>query len=518
MTRLPGLLVVAVLWTVVSPAQAAAQEILVQHEGNDKLWDYRGGSMGLGEMTVDPSAADYHYDRLGYNDVAQSICLDGDARITAVEIFIVGNDDCKKGVVLTLCEDADGVPSSELIAPGARGVVGAISSKGGFQRFKLTKPVEVKGGQVVWMVLAKVPEKGKNMMYSVPNSIKDGNGPRDWYAGGMIGGRGPYKDRANPSKWGAWHSQDAYFRVFGRYVGERAKKKTSREAKPIAPYVDDADTLPEPVPGPFAEFPLYGNYPVQIYEPQKKGEPKRLDAEAMIDALIEQGSQVTCFLIWHNENDWEELQRFLPPAAEKDLEVWAYLAPPSETGFADGKMNYSEPFRLDYIRWAKELAKLSRKHPNLKAWVIDDFGGNLWLYSPDYMKKMIGAMKEINPHFAFLPLLYGRQIRKQHATDYGDFYDGVVFAYPEDEADIARARKILGDKPLVIMPPAAEYMYESNRKRKATEENFVEEFRMVTGAIEKGLCDGIIPYRGALIKSHITYKAIKKAYGEAQEE
>jgi len=321
MKRLLGLLVVAVVWTVVSPAQAVTQEILVQHQGNDKLWDYRGGSIGLGEMTVDPSAADYHYDRLGHNNVAQSICLDGDARITALDIFIVGNDDCKKGVVLTLCEDADGVPSAELIAPGARGAIGAIASKSGFQRFKLTKPVEVKRGQIVWMVLAKVPEKGKNLMYSVPNSIKDESGPRDWYVDGMVGGRGPYKDRAKPSKWSTWRSQDIYFRVFGRYVGKRTRKKTSREEKPIPPYVDDVDTLPPPVPGPFAEFPLFGNYPVQIYEPEKKGEPKRLNAEAMIDALIEQGSKVTCFLIWHNENDWEELRRFLPLAAEKDLQV-----------------------------------------------------------------------------------------------------------------------------------------------------------------------------------------------------
>jgi len=181
-------------------------------------------------------------------------------------------------------------------------------------------------------------------------------------------------------------------------------------------------------------------------------------------------------------------------------------------------MNYSEPFRLDYIRWAKELAKLSRKHPNLKAWVIDDFGGNLWLYTPDYMKKMVGAMKEINPHFAFLPVLYGRQITEAHAAQYKTFYDGVVFAYPEDEADIARAHKILGGTPLLIMPPAAEYMYESNRKRKATEENFVEEFRIVTGAMAKGHCDGIVPYRGALIESLAPYKAMKKVYTEAQEE
>ena len=422
-------------------------------------------------------------------------------------------------MVLTLCEDADGVPSAELIATGARGAIGAIASKGGFQRFKLAMPAKVHGDQVVWLVLAKVPEKGENMRYSVPDSIKDENGPRDWYPSGMVGGRGPYKDRANPSKWSTWKSQDAYFRVFGRYTGARRRaKEVSREDRPVPPYVDDVDSLPEPVPGPFAEFPLFGNYPVQIYEPVKEGEPKRLDAERMIDALVEQGSKVTCFLIWHNENDWEELQRFLPLAAEKNVQVWAYLSPPSETAFADGKMNYSEPFRLDYVRWAKELAKLSRKHANLKAWVIDDFGGNLWLYTPDYMKKMIGAMKEINPYFAFLPLLYGRQITEAHVAQYGSFYDGVVFAYAEDEADIARAHKSLGDRPLVIMPPAAEYMYESNRKRKATEENFVEEFRFVTGAMAKGLCDGIVPYRGALLKSHITYKAMKKVYTEAQEE
>ena len=76
-------------------ARAHAQEVLVEHPGNDNLWEYRGGSMALGEMTADPNAAEYHYDRRGHSDVAQSIRLDGDAVITAVEIFIVGNDDCK---------------------------------------------------------------------------------------------------------------------------------------------------------------------------------------------------------------------------------------------------------------------------------------------------------------------------------------------------------------------------------------------------------------------------------------
>ena len=43
---------------------------------------------------------------------------------------------------------------------------------------------------------------------------------------------------------------------------------------------------------------------------------------------------------------------------------------------------YSEPFRLDYGRWAEEIARLSLQHTNLTGWVIDDFYANHAVFTP----------------------------------------------------------------------------------------------------------------------------------------
>ena len=51
--------------------------------------------------------------------------------------------------------------------------------------------------------------------------------------------------------------------------------------------------------------------------------------------------------------------------------MWVYLVPPSES-----PPEAVQPFRLDYVAWGEGIARLSLEHPNLTAWVIDDFYGN----------------------------------------------------------------------------------------------------------------------------------------------
>ena len=46
--------------------------------------------------------------------------------------------------------------------------------------------------------------------------------------------------------------------------------------------------------------------------------------------LKELGATTYYWLVWHAATDWEDLQRFLPKAAEAGLEVWVYLVPPSD--------------------------------------------------------------------------------------------------------------------------------------------------------------------------------------------
>ena len=138
----------------------------------------------------------------------------------------------------------------------------------------------------------------------------------------------------------------------------------------------------------------------------------RVDIDAMVTRLKELGVTTYYWLIWHAPTDWDDLKLFLPKAAEAGIEVWVYLVPPSESPPKYGSQ-YSEPFRLDYHRWAEEIARLSLQHPNLTAWVIDDFYANHAFFTPAYLREMQTRSKGINPRLAFLPLMYFQRDHRQ---------------------------------------------------------------------------------------------------------
>ena len=78
---------------------------------------------------------------------------------------------------------------------------------------------------------------------------------------------------------------------------------------------------------------------------------------------------------------------------------WSDLVPPTES--MPRQPLSSEPFRLDYVRWGEEIARLSLRHPNLTAWVIDDFYANAQLFTPGYVRQMQAEAKGVNPRLAF---------------------------------------------------------------------------------------------------------------------
>ena len=166
---------------------------------------------------------------------------------------------------------------------------------------------------------------------------------------------------------------------------------------------------------------------------------KHVDIEFLLARLKELRVNTYLWLVWHQPTDWEDLQRFLPKAAKAGVDVWVYLVPPSEPP-------PSEPFGLDYARWGEEIAKLSLLHPNLKAWAIDDFYGNTAkVLTPDYVRTMQTRAKAVNPHLAFLPLMYFGEITRKFTDDYRQIVDGVVAAYPDDRDEITTAWEILND-------------------------------------------------------------------------
>ena len=187
--------------------------------------------------------------------------------------------------------------------------------------------------------------------------------------------------------------------------------------------------------------PLVGDYDAEL----RQG--AHVDNALMIQRLKDLGANTYMWLIWHDANDWDDLHAFLPLAKQAGITVWAYLCPHSESGLTDPHWPYSEPFRLDYIRWAQEIGKLSLQYDNLVGYVIDDFWANVSpdRFSPDYIKRMVAAGKAVNPRLRFYPLMYYPEIGPHFLATVAPLVDGVVAAYPQGRQDMEQALSFLND-------------------------------------------------------------------------
>ncbi len=210
----------------------------------------------------------------------------------------------------------------------------------------------------------------------------------------------------------------------------------------------------------FSGFCAWGARPApRLHLADYDNEPRRPDGHVDGDALLARLKQLQVntyyWLIWHNTNDWEDLKAFLPRAAGAGIDIWAYLVPPTESAPQYGTQ-YSEPFRLDYPRWAEEIAKLSLAHTNLTGWVIDDFYANHAFFTPGVVRELRQRGRDINPRLTFMPLMYFGEIRRPFVQDYHGVIDGVVVAYPRSLEEIESARAMLNDE-IVIQPGELSY-------------------------------------------------------------
>src|SRR6516165_9211382 len=94
------------------------------------------------------------------------------------------------------------------------------------------------------------------------------------------------------------------------------------------------------------------------YDAELRRPDGHIDSDAMVRRLKELGVNTYYWLVWHAATDWDDLHDFLPKAAKEGIDVWVYLVPPTESPPKFSR-NYSEPFRLDYVRWGQEIARLS---------------------------------------------------------------------------------------------------------------------------------------------------------------
>ena len=220
------------------------------------------------------------------------------------------------------------------------------------------------------------------------------------------------------------------------------------------------------------------------YDSEPRTPDGHVDSPLLVQRLQDLGANTYMWLIWHAPTDWEDLQTFLPLAEKANISVWVYLAPHSESG---PEYPYSEPFRLDYVRWAQEIARLSLRHRNLVGYVIDDFRANM---SPDrfslrYIREMTAAGKAINPHLRFYPLLYYPEINPALAHDLAPLVDGVVAAYPRSRREIEQAVRVLNDE--VRTPAGATIVFPWDQPSQAGDHGLISQTVKVRDPAHAGL-------------------------------
>lgn len=222
------------------------------------------------------------------------------------------------------------------------------------------------------------------------------------------------------------------------------------------------------------------------------------DTQKLLDELQEIRANTFHWAIHAYTNEWDEIKTFLPLARKKNINVWITLMPPSES--PPRLKTYSEPFRLDYERWAKEIAKLSLQETNLVAWSIDDFTHNQKVFTPEYLSKMMKSAHDVNPRLAFVPCCYYKEITPAFVTNYAPLLDAILFPYRDEssggnlknpnnvESEIKTLRERLGTE----MPIVLDLYASAHSRLGATTADY----------IEKSLRDGLRTADGVMIYTH----------------
>jgi hypothetical protein len=186
--------------------------------------------------------------------------------------------------------------------------------------------------------------------------------------------------------------------------------------------------------------PVYADYGAPLTEASARADGYiHVDTPALVAKLVAGNIKTYAFLIWQRsgnyKTDWDDFRlEFLPAAQAAGINVWLYLTPPSENS---PPAAYT-PFAEDYYSWLTEPAQLSLRYPVLKGVVIDDFNGNVTLFTPAYVSRIAQAAQVINPGFMFMVINYDLShgwasytglITPAFMNNYGPYLGGVILPY-----------------------------------------------------------------------------------------
>ncbi|MBN2102285.1 MAG: hypothetical protein JW716_05440 [Candidatus Aenigmarchaeota archaeon] len=158
-----------------------------------------------------------------------------------------------------------------------------------------------------------------------------------------------------------------------------------------------------------------------VYDNEPRLGDGHINVSGMVYWIKASNSNTYNYLIWHSEYDWEDLPGFLEEAEKEGIDVWITLSPPQET--------VSQPFGIDYMKWAEEISKLSLEYPCIKAWSID----NILLFASaeneQYFSGVFSKARGINPKLEFIPVVYYSDVQSANFGVYGKYFNGVQFYY-----------------------------------------------------------------------------------------
>lgn len=233
---------------------------------------------------------------------------------------------------------------------------------------------------------------------------------------------------------------------------------------------------------------------------------QRTDIARLLAVLKEMRARDYMHLVWNEKaypSAWKDFQLMAPEFQNANIGLWLYLTPPSEGA--------PEPFGDDYVRWAVECAKIAKQSPVVKGICIDDFNGNVKIFSPQYCKRMMAEAHKIAPHLSLLVVCYfGSQKAITEHVEVGAI-DGVIFPYYFPHKNHSDTTKLLpqietlrkwldehttkgglsGKMSLVVMVYATKY---STSRDSPTPAYVKECLEIGLKSTEDGLADGVVTY------------------------
>ncbi|GEM_PF-3746336 len=156
----------------------------------------------------------------------------------------------------------------------------------------------------------------------------------------------------------------------------------------------------------------------------------RWDLKALMKSFALFGGDSLVIEISESKTDWENLPKLLDHMdrlSRVKAKVWIAIRPPTLGG-------NSEPFLGAYVRWAKEISKLAKKHPSLVALYIPQIfrGKNLFILHPGTLERMRSFLRPVGVNLIgqFFDLI------PENLADYGPLLDGIVLHYTNTQSPL----------------------------------------------------------------------------------